>query len=102
MRECYGRRAMPHFHHLVLFTLHNDADADAAMAALNAARPTSGLVSWQVERSLDERKGPVIAQVSVFDSVDAFHAWRDSERHQAAVAHMREVADWLIADWEAS
>ena len=52
--------------------------------------------------AMDERKGTVIAQVSVFVSVDAFHAWRDSELHRAAVAHLREVADWLIADWEAS
>ena len=88
------------FHHVVLFNLREDADVDAAMAALNDARPTSGLVSWQVERSLDERKGPVIAQLSVFASVDACNAWRDSERHQAAGAHMREVADWLVADWE--
>jgi len=93
---------MPHFHHVVLFTVHDAADVDAAMAALNDARPTSGLVSWRVARSLDERKGPVIAQVSVFDSVDAFRRWRDSELHQAAVAHLRRVADWLIADWEAS
>jgi len=93
---------MPHFHHVVLFTVHDGADVDAAVAVLNDARPTSGLVSWQVVRSLDERKGPVIAQVSVFDSVDAFRRWRDSELHQAAVAHLRQVADWLIADWEAS
>jgi heme-degrading monooxygenase HmoA len=93
---------MPHFHHVVLFTLHDAADVDAAMAALNDARPVSGLVSWQVVRSLDERKGPVIAQMSVFASADAFQSWRDSELHQAAGAHLREVADWRIADWEAS
>ncbi len=91
---------MTHFHHVVLFRLHDDADADAAVAALDAATPVAELVSWQVVRSLDERKGRVLAQLSVFESVDAFHAWRDSDRHQAAVAHMREVADWLIADWE--
>ena len=91
---------MTHFHHVVLFRLHDDADLDAAVAALDAAKPVSELVSWQVERSLDERKGRVLAQLSVFESVDAFRAWRDSDRHQAAAAHMREVADWLIADWE--
>ena len=93
---------MKHFHHIVLFRLRKDADVAAAVAAVNNARPTSGVVSWQVERSLDERKGPVIAQMSVFASVDAFHAWRDSELHQTVGAHMREVADWLVADWEAS
>ena len=91
---------MAHFHHVVLFRLHDGADVDAAQAVLNAARPTSGLVSWQVERSLDERKGRVLAQVSVFESSDAFRAWRDSDLHQSAVVHLREVADWLVADWE--
>jgi heme-degrading monooxygenase HmoA len=90
------------FHHIVLFRLHDDADIDAALDALDKARPTAGLVSWQVERSLDERKGRVIAQVSVFESADAFQAWRSSEPHQAAAAHLREAADWLVADWEAS
>ena len=88
------------FHHIVLFQLRDDADVDTAMAALNDARPTSGLVSWQVERSLDERKGRVIAQVSAFESSDAFEAWRASEPHRAAAAHLREFADWLTADWE--
>lgn len=91
---------MGHFHHVVLFTMHSGGDVDDALAALMRAKPTSGLVSWQVQRSLDVRKGPVIAQVSVFDSAEAFRAWRDSELHQAAVAHLREVADWLVADWE--
>jgi heme-degrading monooxygenase HmoA len=90
------------FHHVVLFRLHPDADPDEAIAALKKAAPVSGCVSWQVERSLDERKGRVLAQVSVFESVDAFHDWRASEPHQAAAAHLREVADWLVADWEAS
>lgn len=93
---------MTHFHHVVLFRLHDDADVDAAIAALNEARPTEGLVSWQVERSLDERKGRVIAQLSAFESADAFQQWRASEPHQAAAAHLREVADWLVADWEVS
>ena len=93
---------MTDFHHVVLFRLHDDADVDAAMAVLNKARPTSGLVSWQVKRSLDERKGRVIAQVSAFESADAFQAWRTSESHQAAAAYLREAADWLVADWEAS
>lgn len=90
------------FHHVVLFRLHDDADPGEAIAALNKAAPVSGCVSWQVERSLDERKGRVLAQVSVFESADAFHDWRASEPHQAAAAHLREVADWLVADWEAS
>jgi heme-degrading monooxygenase HmoA len=88
------------YHHVVLFRLFDGADVEAALAALDQARPTAGLVSWQVEQSLDERKGRVLAQVSVFESAGAFQAWRSSEPHEAAATHMREAADWLVADWE--
>lgn len=91
---------MSQFHHVVLFRLNDDADVDAAMAALNAAEPTSGLVSWRVERSLDERKGTVLAEIAVFESADDFRAWRDSQLHEAATTYMRDVSDWLTADWE--
>jgi heme-degrading monooxygenase HmoA len=91
---------MTHFHHVVLFRLHKGADVEAAFAVLAAAEPTSGLVSWRIERSLDERKGVVLAELAVFESADAFRAWRDSELHATAVAHLSSVADWLIADWQ--
>jgi len=88
-----------HFHHVVLFRLKDGVDADHARDLIDSARPTEGLVSWQVERSIDERKGAVIAEVAVFASVDAFHQWRDSPLHTAVAAELRELADWLVADW---
>ncbi len=88
-----------HFHHVVLFRLKDDADPDRALAALDAAKPVAGLVSWLVQRSEDERKGPVIAELAVFESRAAFEAWRDSDLHQSAAAELRELADWLVADW---
>ncbi|MFL6089317.1 MAG: Dabb family protein [Aeromicrobium sp.] len=91
---------MAHFHHVVLFQLKDDADVEAALGVLRRAEPTAGLVSWRVERSVDERKGTVLAELAVFESADAFHAWRDSDLHQAAAAHLRDVSDWLVADWE--
>jgi len=88
-----------HFHHVVLFRLKDGADPVRAIAALDAARPTSGLISWVVERSLDERKGAVIAELAVFASRDAFEEWRDSDLHRTAAAELRDLADWLVADW---
>jgi heme-degrading monooxygenase HmoA len=87
------------YHHVVLFKVHDGADPDRVRRVLDAARPTSGLVSWQVERSIDERKGAVVAEVAVFESASSFAAWRDSELHQAAAAEVRQLADWLVADW---
>ena len=88
-----------HFHHVVLFRLKDGVDADRARDLVDSGRPTEGLVSWQVERSIDERKGAVIAEVAVFDSVDAFRQWRDSSLHTAVAAELRDLADWLVADW---
>lgn len=91
--------ASGHFHHVVLFRLRDDADPDRVLAALDAAKPAAGLVSWLVQRSVDERKGPVIAELAVFESRAAFETWRGSDLHQSAAAELRELADWLVADW---
>jgi heme-degrading monooxygenase HmoA len=88
------------FHHVVLFRLNDEADVDAAMAVLRAAEPTSGLVYWRVERSIDERKGRVLAEIAVFESAEDFRAWRDSQLHHDAATYMRDVSDWVTADWE--
>ena len=84
---------------MVLFRVKDGADPDRVQAVLDAARPTGGLVSWLVQRSLDERKGPVIAELAVFESHEAFEGWRDSDLHRGAAAELRELADWLVADW---
>jgi heme-degrading monooxygenase HmoA len=88
-----------HFHHVVLFRVHDGGDPEHVRHVLDAARPTSGLISWHVERSIDERKGSVVAEIAVFESAEAFRSWRDSELHQEAAAQVRELADWLVADW---
>lgn len=90
---------MAHFHHVVLFRLKDGVDPEHVRAVVDAGRPTSGLVSWEVARSIDERKGAVIAEVPVFESAEVFHAWRDSPLHQAVAAEVSELADWLVADW---
>lgn len=87
------------YRHVVLFQLHEGTDADAAVAALEAARPRLGASRWTITTSLDTRKGTVVVEDSTFDDEASFQAWRASEQHLAAVAHLREVADWLVGDW---
>jgi hypothetical protein len=88
-----------HFHHVVLFRLKADADPDRVLATLDAAKPVEGLVSWLVQKSMDERKGSVIAELAVFESRAAFETWRGSDLHQSAAAELSTLADWLVADW---
>jgi hypothetical protein len=87
------------YRHVVLFRLHENADADAAVAALQAARPRLGASRWTITTSLDDRKGTVVVEDSTFDDEASFQAWRISEQHLTAVAHMKEHADWLVGDW---
>lgn len=87
------------YRHVVLFRLHEGADADAAVRALQAARPRLGASRWTITTSLDDRKGTVVVEDSTFDDEASFQAWRVSEQHLAAVAHMKEHADWLVGDW---
>lgn len=87
------------YRHVVLFRLHEGADAEAAVAALQAARPRLGASRWTITTSLDDRKGTVVVEDSTFDDEASFQAWRVSEQHLAAVAHMKEHADWLVGDW---
>lgn len=88
-------------HHVVLFTLHEGADEQAAMDAIEASRPPAGVVSWEVHRSLDERKGVVIAEVATFESVAAFETFRDSPAHRSVGRFMSGISDWVVADWDA-
>lgn len=87
------------FRHVVLFRLHEGASASDAVAALEAARPRLGASRWTITTSLDDRKGTVVVEDSTFDDEAKFQAWRVSEQHLAAVAHMKQNADWLVGDW---
>lgn len=88
------------YHHLVLFRLHDEADVADAIARLDAARPTEGLLEWRVVRSLDERKGPIVVEQAVFADRAAYDAFVVSAAHREAGAHLAQVADWLVGDFE--
>jgi hypothetical protein len=87
------------YRHVVLFRLHENADAEAAVAVLRTARPRLGASRWTITTSLDDRKGTVVVEDATFDDEASFQAWRVSEQHMAANAHMRDSADWLVGDW---
>lgn len=87
------------FHHLVLFRLHEGADADEAIAVLNASRPVAGVLEWTVTRSLARSKGVVLVEAACFEDERAFEVFRGSEAHRAAGRYMRQVADWLVGDY---
>ena len=85
-------------HHVILFRLYPDADADEVLRRLRSLGHLPGLLAWRVERSLDERKGVVVLQDSLFESGAALQAFREAPEHAEVAAYMSRSADWLVAD----
>ena len=89
---------MAQLRHVILFRLHEGADADRAVELLRSFQPP-GTTKWVIERSIDDRKGVVIVEDATFQSQEALDAFRVSDDHADAVAFMKENADWLVGDW---
>jgi len=90
------------YHHVVLFRFHDattEAQRTQALESLRALGRFPGACEWRVEPSLDSRKGFVIAELGVFEDESAFEAWRTSDEHRAVAAELREISDWLVADF---
>lgn len=93
------------FRHLVLFRVHDhvpDADVEAAVERLDALRTMPGIREWTVRLSDDRRKGRIIVENGLFESREAFDAFRVHPQHDGVSAVMREIADWWIGDYTES
>jgi len=91
------------FRHVVLFRVHEwvaDEKAVAAAHSLRALGDLPGVVSWQIERSLDDRKGRILIEEATFVDRDGFEAFRAHPRHAEVVGHLAAISDWWIADYK--
>lgn len=89
--------------HLSLFTLYESTDDATRQKALDLLRSLGddpeNVLEWRVEVSLATRKGYVIAENALFKDAEAMERWRVSEKHQQVVNFMKDVSDWVIADY---
>ncbi len=91
------------YRHVVLFRVRDGVDATdiaAAETTLHVLGRHAGVVSWAVKRSLDERKGTIIAQDATFVDAATFREWRGSAAHRQAADQLTRISDWWVADWE--
>ena len=89
------------YRHVVLFRIHHDVeehDVEHALGQLKSLADLPGITSWQIARSLDERKGRVVIEEAEFTDADAFAAFRSHPRHQSVAAEMAAISDWWIGD----
>lgn len=95
-------------HHIVLLKVkpgieRSDRRVQDGVAALVALREQCrGIVRWDHGWNFTER--PIaydFALVSAFESRADLDAYGPHPAHQAAIVRLREVMDWVLADFEA-
>ncbi|MDX3631190.1 Dabb family protein [Streptomyces europaeiscabiei] len=93
--------------HLILFKLNEGVERDdpRVMKGVDALRALDGSIkeirSCELGWNFTDR--PIaydFAANFAFDDVDALHTYFDHPGHQAGVALWREIATWIIADYE--
>lgn len=91
------------FKHIVLFKIHDhvsDEDYQSAIIALQElGKGESGIIQWQINSSIDTRKGRVIIEEAQFKDEEAFQSFRTSNKHVDVGNRMKEIADWLVGDY---
>ena len=92
------------FRHIVLFRVHDavsNAELEQAVSALRALGDEIEAVSWNVEVSLDPRKGRVIIEDTTFPDAAAFDRFRAHPAHIAIADRMARISDWWVGDYHA-
>jgi hypothetical protein len=57
-----------------------------------------GILFWQVDHNLDQRKAWHLVQFSVFRDEAAFERFRARPAHKQMNSISRETADWVVGD----
>lgn len=92
------------FRHIVLFRVHDDVsdtELERAVSALRALGDEIEVVRWNVDLSLDPRKGRVIVEDTTFADTAAFDRFRAHPAHLAIADHMARISDWWVGDYHA-
>ncbi|MCC4266757.1 Dabb family protein [Microbacterium schleiferi] len=90
------------FRHIVLFRVHDDAsdaELEQAVSALRGLGDEAEAVSWNVEVSLDSRKGRVIVEDTTFADAAAFDRFRAHPAHIAIADQMARISDWWVGEY---
>lgn len=90
------------YRHIVLFRVHDDVDEARGTEAVERLRSLGvlpGILSWQVELSLDTRKGRIIIEDATFADAAAFEEFRGHPRHSEVASEMAEISDWWVGDY---
>lgn len=58
----------------------------------------AGILLWQVDRNLDQRKNWHLVELALFSDDAALQRFREHPAHAQATSVLREIADWAVGD----
>jgi hypothetical protein len=58
----------------------------------------AGILFWQVDRNLDQRKSWHLVELAVFRDDAALQRFREHPAHVKLTSVLREIADWAVGD----
>ncbi|MCR2824237.1 Dabb family protein [Microbacterium sp. zg.Y909] len=90
------------YRHVVLFRVYDGttpAQVSESIRLLRDLGRLPGVVSWRVERSLDDRKGTIIIEDAAFADRVAYEAFRAHPAHVAAANALSGISDWWVGDY---
>ena len=92
--------------HVVLISFRPDTSAEQRQQVLldyqglgeRCGGKDAGIMFWQVDRNLDQRKDWHLVELSAFRDDVALRRFREHPAHVQATSVLREIADWAVGD----
>lgn len=91
--------------HVLMFKFRDEASKEEIDTSIEMAKKLGelpGIVGWNIQESIDQRKGRTVIELGVFESGQAFLDFRDHPVHQEFATYVRDYADWNIVDFEST
>jgi hypothetical protein len=96
----------PVFVHVVLISFRAEATpeqrqqvfADYQGLGEKCGGKDAGILFWQVDHNLDQRKHWHLVEFAVFRDDDAFQRFREHPAHNELTEVLRKIADWAVGD----
>lgn len=89
--------------HIVFFIMRDGVGETQIKDALSRLQKLGhgrqGIKFWDVRRSMDSRKGNIIVQNSVYESLEDFEKFRKSKEHMQFAEFMKTISDWSVGDY---
>ena len=86
-----------------MFRIHEGVDETAFLAAIEQLRQlgrgVQGLERWDINKSIDTRKGRIILEEALFTLEKNFRDFQETDAHRAAGEVMAGLADWWVVDY---